>query len=193
MVKKTASANLPTKYGPFQMHVYTCDNRIEHIALVAGEIRNSSLVRLHSSCITGDIFSSMKCDCGEQLDASMEAIQKNGSGIILYLNQEGRGIGLTNKIKAYALQEKGYDTVEANELLGLPIDARDYKIAAEILHDLGITKIALLTNNPDKEQQLEKYGIEIMQRVPLEIEPNSINKEYLRTKKIKLSHQLSYI
>lgn len=192
-LKKTAKANLPTKFGLFRMIVYKSADGIEHIALVKGEIQNPMLVRLHSSCVTGDIFSSLKCDCGEQLEQSMEKIQKNGSGVILYLNQEGRGIGLTNKIKAYALQEKGYDTVQANELLGLPIDARDYKVAADILHDLEIYKVCLLTNNPDKEDQLHKHGIKIVERVPLEAAPNILNKNYLKTKKNKMSHQLTYV
>lgn len=193
MIKKTASTNLPTKYGIFRMDVYISTDGIEHVALIKGQIQSQMLVRLHSSCVTGDIFSSLKCDCGEQLEQSMDEIQKNESGIVLYLNQEGRGIGLTNKIRAYALQEKGYDTVEANELLGLPIDARDYKIAADILFDLKVSKVDLLTNNPDKEDQLEKYGIEIAKRIPLEIIPNAINKAYLQTKKNKMSHELSYI
>jgi 3,4-dihydroxy 2-butanone 4-phosphate synthase/GTP cyclohydrolase II len=193
MVTKTASANLPTKYGTFRMHVYACSNGIEHVALVKGNIQNPMLVRLHSSCVTGDIFSSLKCDCGEQLEKSMEAIEKNGSGVILYLNQEGRGIGLTNKIKAYALQEEGYDTVEANTLLGLPSDARNYKVAADILEDLGIQKVVLLTNNPDKEYQLQMHGIEIVKRAALEIVPNEINRNYLKTKKIKMAHQLRYV
>jgi 3,4-dihydroxy 2-butanone 4-phosphate synthase/GTP cyclohydrolase II len=193
MIKKTASTNLPTKYGLFRMDVYMSTDGIEHVALIKGKIQNPMLVRLHSSCVTGDIFSSLKCDCGEQLEQSLGKIQRNESGIVLYLNQEGRGIGLTNKIKAYALQEKGYDTVQANELLGLPADARDYKVAADILDDLKVSKVDLLTNNPDKEVQLEKYGIEIVNRVPLEIIPNAINKDYLQTKKKKMSHELSYI
>lgn len=192
-MKQTASADLPTQFGTFRMIVYQSQDGKEHIALTKGKIQNPLLVRLHSSCITGDIFYSLKCDCGEQLKKSMEKIQQNGSGIILYLNQEGRGIGLTNKIKAYALQEQGYDTVQANELLGLPVDARDYKIAADILHDLGISQVHLLTNNPDKEQQLEEYGIQIIKRVPLEITPNPVNKLYLRTKKDKMFHDLSSV
>lgn len=193
MIKRTASANLPTRYGTFRIHVYTCEIGCEHVALVKGKPQNPMLVRLHSSCVTGDIFSSLKCDCGEQLAKSMEEIEKNGSGIILYLNQEGRGIGLTNKIKAYALQEKGYDTVEANVALGLPIDARDYKIAADILNDLSISHIRLLTNNPDKEHQLTQYNIAVVEQVPLEVKPNTINKEYLSIKKKKMLHQLSYV
>lgn len=175
------------------MSVYKSSKGLEHVALVRGQVQNPMLARIHSSCVTGDIFSSLKCDCGEQLAQSMEEIQKNGSGVILYLNQEGRGIGLTNKIKAYALQEKGFDTIEANELLGLPVDARDYQVAAEILRDLQITKIYLLTNNPDKENQLIKNGIEIVKRMRIEVVPNEVNRSYLRTKKDKLAHLLSYV
>jgi len=193
MVKRTAQTNLPTEFGIFQMNIYKSEDGREHIVLIKGTLADAMLVRLHSSCVTGEIFSSLKCDCGKQLELSMRKIQKNGSGIIIYLNQEGRGIGLTNKIKAYALQEKGYDTVEANELLGLPIDARDYKIAADILTNLGVKQLSLLTNNPDKEQQLHKYGIEVVERIPLETIPNETNKNYLKTKKLKMSHQLSYV
>lgn len=193
MINKTASANLPTKFGHFRLNVYKSEDGAEHVALIKGQPQNPVLVRIHSSCTTGDIFSSLKCDCGEQLEQSLKKIQQNGEGVILYLNQEGRGIGLTNKIKAYALQEKGYDTVEANELLGLPIDARDYKTAAEILHDLGIFKLYLLTNNPDKEQQLTKYGVKIAKRVKLETTPNAANKSYLETKKNKMLHHLSFV
>ncbi len=190
---RTAEATLPTSFGTFQMVVYKSSDNIEHVALVKGDIQDTELVRLHSSCVTGDIFSSLKCDCGEQLHQSMKQIQENGSGIVLYLNQEGRGIGLTNKIKAYALQEKGFDTVEANEMLGLPIDARDYKVAKDILQDLGVEKIRLLTNNPNKIQQLSEYGIEVLERVPLEITPNEVNKGYMATKKNKMSHQLTSV
>ena len=193
MTQKTASANLPTHYGLFRIDVYTSENGTEHVALRKGEIKNPMLVRLHSSCVTGDIFSSLKCDCGEQLELSMKKIEENGSGIILYLNQEGRGIGLTNKIKAYALQEQGYDTVEANVVLGLPVDARNYESAAEILKNLGISQIRLLTNNPEKERQLVEYGIEVVENVPLEIMPNRVNKDYLAVKKNKMSHRLSYV
>lgn len=191
---KTATSILPTVYGNFQLVVYksVIDNR-EHIALVKGEIRDNTLLRIHSQCLTGDALLSLRCDCGEQLRQSIKLINKKGHGIILYLNQEGRGIGLTNKIKAYALQDKGHDTVEANESLGFPIDARQYKIAVDILKDLGISKINLLTNNPDKEKQLAKFGIEITQTIPLEIKPNKVNKQYLATKKQKLAHRLKFV
>lgn len=191
---KTATSILPGKYGNLQLVVYksVIDNR-EHVALLKGEIKEITLLRIHSACLTGDTFFSLRCDCGEQLRQSMKLINKKSGGVILYLNQEGRGIGLTNKIKAYALQDKGHDTVEANESLGFPIDARQYKIAADILNDLGILKVNLLTNNPDKEKQLSKFGIEITKTIPIEIKPNKINKEYLFTKKQKLSHRLKFV
>ena len=192
-VVQTAKAQLPTKYGIFTMIVYKSPDDKEHIALIKGKLTDPEIVRIHSSCVTGDIFYSLKCDCGEQLAKSMSYIQQKGHGAILYLNQEGRDIGLTNKIKAYALQEKGYDTVEANEALGVPIDARSYEIAAKILADLGISKIRLLTNNPDKEQQLIQFGIEVIEKISLEIMPNAINKKYLAVKKKKLAHKLSYV
>lgn len=191
---KTANSILPTKYGTFQLIVYksVIDNR-EHIALIKGEIKDTTLLRLHSQCLTGDTLLSLRCDCGEQLHQSMRLISKNGSGVILYLNQEGRGIGLTNKIKAYALQDKGHDTVEANESLGFPIDARQYKVAVDIIKDLGISNINLLTNNPEKEKQLTSFGIEILKTISLEIKPNKINKNYLTTKKLKLAHRLKFV
>lgn len=191
---KTATSTLPTKYGIFQLIVYksVIDNR-EHTVLVKGESKDAVFLRIHSQCLTGDTLFSLRCDCGEQLHQSMKLINTRGSGVILYLNQEGRGIGLTNKIKAYALQDKGYDTAEANKSLGFPIDARQYKIAAEILNDLGITKINLLTNNPDKEKQLTSFGIEIIKTTPLEIKPNRVNTKYLSTKKQKLFHRLKFV
>jgi 3,4-dihydroxy 2-butanone 4-phosphate synthase/GTP cyclohydrolase II len=158
--------------------------------MVLGKPKEGALVRVHSQCITGDTFFSFRCDCGEQLRKSFEQLKKEGSGVLLYLGQEGRGIGLTAKIQAYALQDRGYDTVEANHALGLPIDARDYKIAADMLKDLGLRDIALLTNNPDKEKQLSMYGIRITKSIALETTPNSINKKYLRTKKQKMQHRL---
>lgn len=192
-IKKVAQTHLPTKYGKFILSVYKDNEEKEHVVMEVGDIQDPVLVRLHSSCVTGDIFGSLKCDCGEQLEESMRMIQKEKSGLILYLNQEGRGIGLTNKIKAYALQEKGYDTVEANKKLGLPIDARDYKIAAEILKDFGISQVRILSNNPDKDEQLVQYGITVVERVPLEIQPHDENREYLRVKKEKMRHILSYV
>jgi 3,4-dihydroxy 2-butanone 4-phosphate synthase/GTP cyclohydrolase II len=194
-ILKTAESFLPTDYGDFQIHVYKSikDNR-EHVALVKGDVKNKTVpVRIHSQCITGDTFHSQKCDCGEQLHKSLDYICKAGVGVLLYLNQEGRGIGLTNKIKAYALQEKGLDTLEANIALDLPVDARDYTIAAEILCNLKLYTIKLLTNNPDKIEQMEMYGVNIAERVSLEVEPNKYNKGYLETKKQKFHHQLTEV
>lgn len=189
-----ASSILPTKYGEFQIIVYSSliDNR-EHTVLVLGKIRESALVRIHSQCLTGDTFFSLRCDCGQQLQQSLKLISQHGSGIIIYLNQEGRGIGLINKIKAYTLQDQGHDTVEANHALGFLSDARQYKIAADILKDLGVLKVYLLTNNPEKENQLIKSGINILKRIPLEIKPNKINKSYLSAKKQKLGHYLKLV
>lgn len=191
---KTATSILPTKYGSFKLIVYksVIDNR-EQVALVKGEVEKTTLLRIHSQCLTGDTLFSLRCDCGEQLHQSIKLMSKNSRGVILYLNQEGRSIGLTNKIKAYALQDKGYDTVEANESLGFPVDARQYKVAVDILKDLGITRVNLLTNNPDKEKQLSKLGIEIIKTTPLEIKSNKLNKHYLATKKQKLAHRLKFV
>ncbi|MBI2314756.1 GTP cyclohydrolase II [Candidatus Daviesbacteria bacterium] len=193
-VIKTAQSNLPTKYGLFKIIIYKSlnDNR-EHAVLTLGKPTKPVLIRIHSQCLTGDTFSSLRCDCGEQLKKSMELINKKGSGTILYLNQEGRGIGLTNKIKAYALQNQGYDTVEANEALGFPSDARSYKEAADILKNLGATEINLLTNNPDKKDQLAKFGILVLKRTALEIKPNKVDLNYLKIKKRKMRHQLKLV
>lgn len=193
-VNKTAEANLPTKYGLFKIMVYkSLNDKREHAVLALGNLGRNVLTRIHSQCLTGDTFFSLRCDCGDQLKESMKLISKAKSGVILYLNQEGRGIGLTNKIKAYALQDRGYDTVEANEALGFPKDARSYKIAADILKDLKITDISLLTNNPDKKDQLAKFGINVLKRIPLEIKPNKTNHGYLKVKKQKLSHKLTLV
>lgn len=193
-IVKTAVSILPTKYGNFRLIVYksVIDSR-EHVVLLKGEIEEITLLRIHSQCLTGDTFQSLRCDCGEQLQQSMKLISKNGSGVILYLNQEGRGIGLSNKIKAYLLQDKGHDTVEANHALGFPSDARQYKVAADILNDLGIAKVNLMTNNPDKEKQLSVFNIEIIKTTSLEIKPNKVNRQYLVTKKQKLSHRLKLV
>ena len=191
-VSKTASSSLQTIYGKFKITIYKSikDNK-EHVALVKGDVIDKiALVRIHSLCMTGDTFHSLKCDCHQQLHKSLNIIDKNKTGILLYLNQEGRGIGLTNKIKSYALQEEGLDTASANLELKLPIDARGYKIAAEILKNLGVSTINLLTNNPDKVKQMEKYGIIVKNRLQLETIPNKFNKKYLLTKKQKLQHQL---
>ncbi len=191
-VIKVATSTLPTIYGIFQISVYKSlvDNR-EHTVLLKGNIRQPLLTRVHSQCFTGDTLFSLRCDCRQQLHQSLELISKAGSGVILYLNQEGRGIGLMNKIKAYSLQDQGHDTVEANHKLGFPADARNYEVAADILKDLGIKKINLLTNNPDKEKQLATFGIHIIKRIPIESLPNGINTKYLATKKRKLGHRLN--
>ena len=186
-----SSSVLPTKYGTFAIRVYdTPADGLEHVALVLGKPTAGALVRVHSQCLTGDTLFSLRCDCGAQLKESMRRIGKAGSGVIIYLNQEGRGIGLGNKIKAYALQDKGFDTVEANHALGFSADARTYEAAADILKDIGVTSLRLLTNNPEKEQQLCKSGITILESIPLEIAPNKSDKKYLTTKKRKMGHRL---
>jgi len=192
LVERVAQTLLPTELGIYKLILYRdlTNNKI-HTALVMGEPENKgTLVRVHSECMTGDVFASLRCDCGRQLKRAMEIIEKEKKGIILYMNQEGRGIGLVDKIKAYNLQDKGLDTVEANEALGHAADLRDYGIGAQILVDLGLKNIRLLTNNPRKIVGLEGYGLKVTERLPLEIEPNSINYNYLKTKKEKLGHNL---
>ncbi len=196
LVHRVSEARLPTEYGDFNAVVY--QNEIDHevhIALVKGEIEGSQpmLVRVHSGCVTGDIFGSKRCDCGEQLHAAMGRIEKEGTGVLLYLNQEGRGIGLVNKLKAYRLQDGGKDTVQANLELGFKADLRDYGIGAQILVDLGLRKIRLMTNNPRKIVGIEGYGLEVVERVSLEIAPHEKNVHYLRTKKNKLGHMLDNV
>ena len=192
-VKCVASAKIPSDYGEFDINVFenTFDGK-EHIALVKGEWKadETILVRVHSECITGDVFGSKRCDCGQQLHESLEMIERAGKGVLLYMRQEGRGIGLINKVKAYALQEEGHDTVEANEILGFKADPRDYGIGAQILSNLGVKKMNLITNNPKKRVGLESYGLEVVSLVPIEIKPNENNKHYLMTKKNKLGHLL---
>lgn len=196
IVEKGEEVNLPTAYGNFHLIPFRQkDNNLEHIALIKGDINTEEpvLVRVHSSCATGDIFGSLRCECGEQLHKAMEAIEKEGRGVIIYLNQEGRGIGLMDKIKAYKLQENGMDTVDANLHLGHKADERDYGVGANILHALGVKKMRLMTNNPVKRIGLEGYGLEVTENVPLEITPNEYNRFYMRTKKERMGHTLKQV
>ena len=188
--RRVAQASLPTRYGTFEMFVYDTPEHKEHVALTIGGIDDGRpvVVRVHSECLTGDVLGSSRCDCGEQLNDSLRFLQEQGRGILLYLRQEGRGIGLTNKISAYALQEQGLDTVEANLALGLPEDMRNYRAAAEMLLDLGVWRARLLTNNPAKVEGLECYGVEVVERIPLSMSPNPSNLGYLRTKREKMGH-----
>ncbi len=193
LVQRVESITLPTKFGKFDLHLYEglFDNKT-HLALTKGDYisSKSAMVRVHSECLTGDIFHSLRCDCGNQLDAAIEAINNNRSGIIVYLRQEGRGIGLKHKIKAYKLQEEGMDTVEANKELGFEPDLRDYGVGAQILKDLGVSKLSVLTNNPKKLIGLEGHGLKIMKRIPIVIKPGNENEQYLNTKKNKMGHIL---
>jgi len=192
LVQRKVIVDMPTKFGKFKLHTYESllNPSEHHVALVKGEISGDepTLVRVHSECLTGDVFGSMRCDCGDQLSLAMQMVEEQGSGVVLYMRQEGRGIGLVNKLLAYSLQEDGKDTVEANELLGFKPDLRDYGIGAQILIDLGIKKIRLITNNPKKIIGLNGYSLEIVERVPIEICPNENNHRYLETKREKLGH-----
>lgn len=193
IMERVITANLPTKYGDFLIHGF--ENRLNgehHVALTLGDVSNGEpvLVRVHSECLTGDVFGSAKCDCGDQFDAAMKVIAEEGRGIMIYLRQEGRGIGLINKLRAYSLQDQGMDTVEANVALGFPADMRDYTVGAEMLTSLGAKQLRLLTNNPDKVYSLEKFGLEIIERVPIETRHKSASDAYMKTKKDKMGHIL---
>jgi 3,4-dihydroxy 2-butanone 4-phosphate synthase / GTP cyclohydrolase II len=193
LIEREEKVMMPTEYGDFELVAYKqTDNGAIHLALTKGEWQpdEAVLVRMHSSCVTGDIFGSCRCDCGEQLHAAMRKIEAEGKGVVVYMNQEGRGVGLLNKLRAYKLQEEGYDTVEANLKLGLPMDARDYGVGAQILRDLGVSKIRLMSNNPKKRAGLIGYGLEIVDNVALEFEPNPHNAKYLLAKRDKMGHKI---
>lgn len=194
-LEKTTAATLPTKEGTFKVVAFGCPiTKDGHVALVIGEPagKGAILARVHSECLTGDVFGSLRCDCGEQLRASMKMLALHGTGVLLYLKQEGRGIGIVNKIRAYHLQENGADTVEANRLLGFPADLRDYRCAACMLKEMSITSVRLITNNPDKIEGLRKHGIDVVERVPLVIPPNEMNRDYMKTKFEVLHHLISF-
>lgn len=191
-IERVASTTLPTKYGIFQMHVYVDAEGKEHVALTVGDVGDgqAALARIHSECLTGDVFGSQRCDCGEQLEQSLASLQAEGRGVLIYLRQEGRGIGLANKIRAYALQDGGLDTVDANRALGLPDDPRDYRPAAEILRDLGVAAVTLITNNPRKIDGLAAHGVRVVGRRAALVAPNRHNGPYLAAKRARMGHLL---
>ncbi len=196
LVTQIVITELPTEFGKFKLHLYSSEiDEQHHLAIVKGDVSSGkpTLVRVHSQCLTGDILGSLRCDCGDQLRQALKVVEKEGSGVVLYMRQEGRGIGLENKLKAYELQDKGKDTVEANEALGFKADLRHYGVGAQILYDLGIRRIRLLTNNPKKIIGISGYGLEVVERVKIEIPPNKINKKYLATKRDKLGHLLTLV
>lgn len=193
IIKEVAEANFPNKFGEFKIKGF--ENNLDdkcHVAVIKGDVKDKEnvLVRLHSECLTGDVLGSMRCDCGEQLAAAMKRIEEEGQGVLVYLRQEGRGIGLANKLRAYELQDQGCNTIEANEKLGFPADMRDYRIGAEILKALGVKSVRLLTNNPLKLDGLDEYGIKVVERVPVKIKANPYDKDYLQIKKEQMGHML---
>ena len=193
LIRREVEVSMPTLYGDFNLVAYTQTNTGDtHLALVKGEWEKDEpvMIRVHSSCVTGDIFASFRCDCGNQLHDAMRMVHENGKGVVLYMNQEGRGIGLINKLKAYKLQEEGLDTVQANLELGFDMDNRDYGVGAQILRDLGVSKLKLISNNPKKRAGLIGYGLEIVDNIPIEIEPNKYNEKYLKTKRDKMGHKI---
>jgi 3,4-dihydroxy 2-butanone 4-phosphate synthase/GTP cyclohydrolase II len=204
LVRRVSAVDLPTRWGEFRLFAYETEvDSQPHLAICKGglgeygpdgtaaDVEEPTLVRVHSECLTGDIFGSQRCDCGPQLDAAMTRIEDEGHGVVLYLRQEGRGIGLLNKLKAYELQEQGLDTIEANERLGLPADKRDYGIGSQILRDLGLRKLRILTNNPKKIHGIDGFGLEITEQIPVATEPGTFNRRYLETKRDRMGHQLT--
>jgi 3,4-dihydroxy 2-butanone 4-phosphate synthase/GTP cyclohydrolase II len=194
---RSAVADLPTKFGEFQIMAFGCrqpdlTSAGDHVVIMKGDVRNKEnlLLRIHSECLTGDVFGSRRCDCGEQLERALAKISEEGQGMVLYLRQEGRGIGLLNKVRAYNLQDQGADTIEANELLGFPADLRSYRCAACILAFLGVKSVRLMTNNPKKIEEVEKHGVRVVERVPIEVPPNPANERYLETKREHMGHLL---
>ncbi|MGH6646666.1 GTP cyclohydrolase II [Aquabacterium sp.] len=193
-VTLVAQARVPTDHGTFTMKLFQeAPSGLEHVALVMGEVQGTALVRVHSECMTGDVFGSLRCDCGPQLHFALDEIGKQGSGMVLYLRQEGRGIGLINKLKAYALQDEGLDTVEANLRLGFPADLRNFEVAAQMLSQLGVDAVRLMTNNPRKVATLEKHGVKVVERVPVRSPSQAENHHYLATKALKLGHQMDWL